>query len=181
MVAPASAYAASGSQAPSPAPRSTRTSMPLARSLATASGTSATRCSPGAPSLITPAFMRLTISMNATRMVGRGPALLLGMESVVSGDEASWPGSAYAFTAVTGCLPARPDSTEVRNYAVIPHYLLDRRGGCFLCGLWGGCGFRPRDSLVDAQQLSNLLARGDHRAGVQSSRGAAEPLDRARY
>src|SRR5215472_15873269 len=66
MLAPASAYASSVSQAPSPAPDSIRTSRPAARSLTTASGTSATRRSPGAVSLTTDTFM------HRPRSVGRG-------------------------------------------------------------------------------------------------------------
>ena len=46
--------------APVPAPASTRTSSPAAFSLPSASGTRATRCSPGAVSLATPTFMGTT-------------------------------------------------------------------------------------------------------------------------
>jgi hypothetical protein len=60
MVAPASVNASSLCQAPSPAPVSTRTSRPAARSLATASGTSATRRSPGPVSFTTATFMHST-------------------------------------------------------------------------------------------------------------------------
>src|SRR6201999_2254976 len=58
ICAPASPKAASGSSASAPAPFCTRTSMPLAFSLATTSGTSATRCSPSAVSFGTPTFMK---------------------------------------------------------------------------------------------------------------------------
>src|SRR5450759_1035280 len=57
IVAPASSYAVSGNAAAVPAPRSTRISIPAASSLARASGTSATRRSPGRVSLGTPTFM----------------------------------------------------------------------------------------------------------------------------
>ena len=80
MPAPASVNASSLSQALSPAPVSTRTSSPAARSLATASGTSATRRSPGAVSLTTATFMRdlTTRERDHRRMrrAGRRPTLL---------------------------------------------------------------------------------------------------------
>src|SRR5664279_5893953 len=57
IVAPASTYAASGKAAAVPASCSTRISSPAALSLARASGTSATRRSPGRVSLGTPTFM----------------------------------------------------------------------------------------------------------------------------
>src|SRR5664280_92529 len=57
IVAPASSYAASGKAAAVPASCSTRISSPAALSLARASGTSATRRSPGKVSLGTPTFM----------------------------------------------------------------------------------------------------------------------------
>jgi hypothetical protein len=56
--APACSKVESGSSAPSPAPLCTSTSRPLAFSLATTSGTSATRCSPSAVSLGTPTCMK---------------------------------------------------------------------------------------------------------------------------
>ena len=59
-VAPASAYAWSGMDEPSPAPRSTRISSPVLLSLPSVSGTRATRRSPGAVSLATPIFMGTT-------------------------------------------------------------------------------------------------------------------------
>ena len=60
MVAPASVYALSGMADPAPAPDSTRISSPAACSLPSASGTRATRRSPGAVSLATPTFMGTT-------------------------------------------------------------------------------------------------------------------------
>ena len=57
-VAPASSYAASSNDAALPAPRSTTTSCPASTSLATTSGTSATRRSPGAVSFGTPILTR---------------------------------------------------------------------------------------------------------------------------
>ena len=60
IVAPASAYALSGIAAPAPAPVSTRISSPAACSLPSASGTRATRRSPGAVSLATPTFIGTT-------------------------------------------------------------------------------------------------------------------------
>src|SRR5581483_10098251 len=54
MAAPASANASSGAFDSAPAPRSTRTSAPHARSRAIVSGTAATRRSPGALSFMTP-------------------------------------------------------------------------------------------------------------------------------
>ena len=62
IVAPASAYALSGIAEPAPAPVSTRISSPAAFSLPSASGTRATRRSPGAVSLATPTFMGTTCS-----------------------------------------------------------------------------------------------------------------------
>ncbi len=59
-VAPASVYALSRKAEPAPAPDSTRISHPAACSLPSASGTRATRRSPGAVSLATPTFMGTT-------------------------------------------------------------------------------------------------------------------------
>src|SRR5439155_3642406 len=61
MVAPASSNASSSNDAAPPAPRSTTTSCPASTSLATTSGTSATRRSPGAVSFGTPIFTCATL------------------------------------------------------------------------------------------------------------------------
>ena len=84
--APASTKAASGSRASAPAPSCTTTSRPLAFSLLTTSGTSATRCSPAAVSFGTPIRM-CRAGTYPIAPIGGAP----GMQDSISSDRQPHP------------------------------------------------------------------------------------------
>src|SRR6266852_1430218 len=96
-VAPASEYDSSGKNAPAPAPVCTRTSCPADRSLATASGTSATLRSAGPVSLTTATFI------GGPHMAG-------------SSDAAAWPGQP-CWPPLTQYGPYRLDECHLRGDA----------------------------------------------------------------